>query len=96
MPKGNRTPRTEKQLAALRLPKTGKVGRPKGSTKPITKRTVSFHLSLEVVERLKLEPNSSAVVDAALRRHFNLPAPMSKNVAARIKELEQDVSGGEI
>ena len=50
-----------------------KTGRPKGTTKPETKRiSKTFKLTPEVVRLLGQEENQAALIEGLLRKHYGL------------------------
>ena len=85
MAKGNRTPRTEKQLEASRLPFGG--GRPKGSGSGAATKTMSFAVPLELATLLEgVQGSKSGAVAEALRMYFRLETKTAKK---RFKLIEK-------
>lgn len=80
MAKGNRTPRTKKQLENAGRKATG------DKTK-----TMSFAMPLEIAFLLEQEKNKSKIVSAALRAWYRLPTANLKTV---LKASLEDARGG--
>jgi hypothetical protein len=77
MAKGNRTPRTEKQLVASKLPKGG--GRPKGTGAGAATKTMAFAIPLELATLLEgVQGSKSGAVAEALRMYFRLETKAAK------------------
>ena len=41
-----------------------------GRKDPVTKRRMNFSVDIELADKLKQEPNQSATVEEALRKHY--------------------------